>query len=50
LGQENNQEKEIQVNLDKLTPQMWEVIRTWEYDTLIKASMMFQPLDEEDNE
>jgi hypothetical protein len=27
---------------------MWEVIRTWEYDTLLKASMMFQPLDEDE--
>ena len=38
-----------QVNLDKLTPQMWEVIRKWEYETLIKASMMFQPLDEDED-
>lgn len=37
------------MNIDKLTPAMWNVIRTWEYETLMKASMMFQPL-EEDND
>ena len=36
------------MNLDKLTPAMWEVIRTWEYATLINASRMFEPLDEEE--
>jgi hypothetical protein len=35
------------MNINKLTPQMWDVIRTWEYETLMRASMMFQPLDEE---
>jgi hypothetical protein len=45
-----DEKEDEEVNIDKLTPQMWEVIRTWEYDTLVKASMMFQPLDEEDNE
>lgn len=38
------------MNIDKLTPEMWNVIRTWEYETLMKASMMFQPLDEEDED
>lgn len=37
------------MNLDKLTPQMWNVIRTWEYETLMKASMMFEPLDEDED-
>ena len=37
-----------EMNIDKLTPEMWNVIRTWEYETLMKASMMFQPLDEEE--
>jgi hypothetical protein len=36
------------VNLDKLTPEMWNVIRTWEYESLIKASMMLQPIEEEE--
>lgn len=36
------------MNINKLTPQMWDVIRTWEYETLIRVSMMMQPLDEED--
>lgn len=36
------------MNIDKLTPEMWNVIRTWEYETLMKASMMFQPLDEDE--
>lgn len=36
------------MNLSKLTPEMWNVIRTWEYESLMKASMMFQPLDEEE--
>jgi hypothetical protein len=37
------------MNIDKLTPEMWNVIRTWEYETLMKASMMFQPLDEDED-
>ena len=41
-------EKVSKMNIQYLTPQMWEVIRTWEYETLMKASEMFQPLDEEE--
>ena len=37
------------MNLDKLTPEMWNIIRTWEYETLMKASMMFEPLDEDED-
>ncbi len=37
------------MNIDKLTPEVWNVIRTWEYETLMKASMMFQPLDEDED-
>lgn len=36
------------MNISKLTPQMWDVIRTWEYETLIRVSAMMQPLDEEE--
>lgn len=36
------------MNLDKLTPEMWNVIRTWEYETLISVSAMMQPLDEDE--
>jgi hypothetical protein len=28
---------------------MWDVIRKWDYQTLIKASMMFQPIEEEED-
>ena len=27
---------------------MWDVIRTWEYETLIRVSAMMQPLDEDE--
>ena len=36
------------MNIDKLTPEMWNVIRTWEYETLMRVSVMMQPLDEEE--
>lgn len=36
------------MNISKLTPQMWDVIRTWEYETLMNASRMFEPLDEDE--
>ena len=36
-----------EVNIDKLTPAMWDLIRTWDYNTLMTASKMLQPLDEE---
>jgi hypothetical protein len=36
------------MNINKLTPQMWDVIRTWEYETLIRVSAMMQPLDEDE--
>lgn len=36
------------MNISKLTPQMWDVIRTWEYETLIRVSAMMQPLDEDE--
>lgn len=37
------------MNINKLTPQMWDVIRTWEYETLIRVSAMMQPLDEDED-
>jgi hypothetical protein len=43
-----DEEEVEEVNLDKLTPEMWNVIRTWEYESLIKASMMLQPIEEEE--
>jgi hypothetical protein len=36
------------VNLDRLTPEMWNTIRTWEYETLMKVSAMLQPIEEEE--
>lgn len=36
------------MNIEYLTKDMWNVIRTWEYETLIKASEMFQPIEEEE--
>ena len=36
------------MNISKLTAQMWDVIRTWEYETLIRVSAMMQPLDEDE--
>ena len=36
------------MNIDKLTPQMWNVIRTWEYETLMRVSMMMQPIEEDE--
>jgi hypothetical protein len=36
------------MNLSRLTPDMWNVIRTWEYETLMKVSAMLQPIDEEE--
>lgn len=38
------------MNIDKLTPEMWNVIRTWEYETLMRVSVMMQPLDEEEED
>ena len=37
------------MNLSKLTPEMWNVIRTWEYESLIKISAMLQPIDEDED-
>ena len=38
-----------EVNLDKLTPEIWEIIRKWDFSTLKMASRMCEPV-EEDNE
>lgn len=38
------------MNLEALTPRMWEVIRTWDYNTLVNASQMFQPIEDEEEE
>lgn len=35
------------MNLQYLTKSMWEVIRTWEYETIMKMSEMMQPAEEE---
>lgn len=37
------------MNIQYLTKPMWEVIRTWEYETLLKASEMFQPLETDED-
>ena len=37
------------MNIQYLTKDMWNVIRTWEYETLMKASEMFQPLEEDES-
>lgn len=36
------------MNIQYLTPQMWNTIRTWEYETLMKVSAMLQPIEEEE--
>lgn len=38
------------MNLDKLTPEMWNVIRTWEYESLMRISAMLQPIDEDEED
>lgn len=43
------------MNLDKLTPETWEIIRKWDFNTLKNASRMFAPafeyyLGDEDND
>ncbi len=35
------------MNLDVLTPAMWETLRKLEFDQLRKFAQMFEPLDEE---
>jgi hypothetical protein len=35
------------MNIEYLTKDMWNTIRTWEYETLIKVSAMLQPVEEE---
>jgi|LauGreDrversion4_2_1035121.scaffolds.fasta_scaffold06330_7 hypothetical protein len=35
------------MNLDVLTPSMWEMLRKLEYDQLKKFQMMMQPIEEE---
>lgn len=35
------------MNIDVLTKGMWDVIRTWDYETLIRMSEMLQPVEEE---
>ena len=37
-----------QVNLDKLTPSMWEILRKMDYDQLKKFAWMMSPLDEDE--
>ena len=34
------------MNLDVLTPSMWEMLRKLDYDQLMKFREMLQPLDE----
>jgi len=36
-----------EMNLDVLTPSMWEMLRKLEYDQLKKFQMMMQPIEEE---
>jgi hypothetical protein len=36
------------MNLDVLTPSMWEMLRKLEYDQLKKFQMMMQPIIEEE--
>lgn len=38
------------MNLSKLTPEMWNVIRTWEYESLMRISAMLQPIDEDEED
>ena len=35
------------MNLDLLTPSMWETLRKLDYDQLRKFAAMFEPVDEE---
>lgn len=34
------------MNLDVLTPRMWEMLRKFDYDQLMKFAEMMSPLDE----
>lgn len=36
------------MNLDKLTPAMWETLRKFDYDGLLKFAKMFEPLDDDE--
>ena len=36
------------MNLDALTPSMWETLRKLDYDQLLRFSEMMQPLDEDE--
>lgn len=36
-----------QVNLEYLTPSMWEMLRKLDYDQLFKFREMLQPIEEE---
>ena len=38
------------MNIEHLTKPMWEVIRTWEYETLVNAHEMFQPVESDEDE
>jgi len=38
-----------QVNLDVLTPSMWEVLRKLDYNQLLKFRDMMQPIDEDED-
>jgi hypothetical protein len=38
-----------EMNLDVLTPSMWEMLRKLEYDQLKKFQMMMQPIIEEEH-
>ena len=37
------------MNFDYLTPEKWEVLRKFDYDTLLKFREMFQPLDDDED-
>ena len=37
-----------QVNLDLLTPTMWEILRKLDYDQLKKFAWMMSPIEEEE--
>jgi len=38
------------MNLSALDEKMWEVIRTWDLESLKLASKMFEPLDSEEED
>jgi hypothetical protein len=36
------------MNLDKLTPAMWETLRKLDYNQLLRFAQMFEPVEEDD--